>query len=68
MTISSAPTYDLTSVDLDDVSHAATVHGWLTHPKAKYWDMLDSSVADVEKMIRESAEATAGTSPAGNEA
>mgnify|MGYP002653860881 CR=1 FL=1 len=61
MTISSAPTYDLTSVDLDDVSHAATVHGWLTHPKAKYWDMLDSSVADVEKMIRESAEATAGT-------
>ncbi|MFC8314495.1 GNAT family N-acetyltransferase [Gordonia sp. NPDC057258] len=61
MTISSAPTYDLTSVALDDVSHAATVHGWLTHPKAKYWDMLDSSVADVEKMIRESAEATAGT-------
>ena len=47
MTISSAPTYDLNSVDLDDVSHAATVHEWLTHPKAKYWDMLDSSVTDV---------------------
>ncbi|AZZ80022.1 N-acetyltransferase [Gordonia alkanivorans] len=61
MTTSSAPTYDLHSVDLDDVSHAVTVHGWLTHPKAKYWDMLESSVADVEKMIRDTAAATAGT-------
>lgn len=61
MTTSSPATYDLRSVELDEVSHAETVHGWLTHPKSKYWDMLNSSVADVERMIRDTATATTGT-------
>ncbi|MEV0105666.1 GNAT family N-acetyltransferase [Nocardia sp. NPDC050799] len=31
------------------------VHRWLTHPKAGYWDMLNSTPADVAELIRESA-------------
>ncbi|GAC83753.1 GNAT family N-acetyltransferase [Gordonia paraffinivorans] len=61
MTSSPASTYELHSVELVDVAHAPTLHGWLTHPKAKFWDMLDNSLSDVEKMIRDTAEATAGT-------
>ncbi|MFC8526856.1 GNAT family N-acetyltransferase [Nocardia sp. NPDC057227] len=35
---------------------AQIAHGWLTDPKAEYWGMLNSTVAEVEELIRHSAE------------
>lgn len=56
-----AATTDLTSVRMDAERDAELVHRWLTHPKSKYWDMLDSTVHDVRVMIRDNA-AAAGDS------
>ncbi|WP_169949126.1 GNAT family N-acetyltransferase [Microbispora sp. H11081] len=38
---------------LDPEADAATVHAWVTHPRAVFWMMLDADVADVEKEYRE---------------
>lgn len=48
--------YALTSEMMDIAKHAPIAHRWLTHPKSGYWGMLDSSLADVEELIRHSAE------------
>ena len=41
---------------LDPEADAATVHAWVTHPKAVFWMMQDADVADVEKEYREIVE------------
>ncbi|MGW0178166.1 non-ribosomal peptide synthetase [Nocardia sp. NPDC003345] len=54
-TAETAVGYRLSSERMDIARDAATVHEWLTHPKAKYWDMLESTRAEVEQMIRDAA-------------
>ncbi|WP_435795063.1 amino acid adenylation domain-containing protein [Nocardia aurea] len=49
------PSYELRSRPIDIERDVPTVHGWLTHPKAEYWGMLNSTRAEVEKLIRDSA-------------
>ncbi len=46
-------TYHFQSRRIDVDRDSESVHRWLTHPKSHYWDMLNSSLADVEKMIRD---------------
>ncbi|WP_018180257.1 GNAT family N-acetyltransferase [Jongsikchunia kroppenstedtii] len=41
----------LESIRIDPDRDASTVHRWLTHPKAKYWDMLESSQAQVHDFL-----------------
>lgn len=48
-----ATTYHFQSRGIDVDRDLESVHRWLTHPKSHYWDMLDSSLDDVEKMIRD---------------
>ncbi|MGV9827749.1 GNAT family N-acetyltransferase [Gordonia sp. NPDC003429] len=53
--------YRLKSTRIDTTRDTETLHGWLTHPKARFWDMLDASVDDVATMIDENC-AAAGDS------
>lgn len=55
---SASRSYRLHSRRIDIDRDVDTVHRWLTHPKSKYWGMLNSTPADVEKLIRD-AEADA---------
>lgn len=34
---------------VDPVRDAVLLHGWVTDPRAKFWDMQQASVADVER-------------------
>lgn len=43
----------LESARIDPDRDAETVHGWLTQPKAKYWDMLDSTLPEVNDFLAE---------------
>lgn len=47
--------YPLHSAPMSIDRDTDIVHRWLTHPKAGYWDMLNSTPADVAELIRESA-------------
>ncbi|MFT4044663.1 MAG: GNAT family N-acetyltransferase [Gordonia sp. (in: high G+C Gram-positive bacteria)] len=49
--------HQLSSTRIDPDHDAETVHRWLTHPKARYWDSLDHSLADVRQMLVENASA-----------
>ncbi|MEV0360004.1 amino acid adenylation domain-containing protein [Nocardia sp. NPDC050697] len=51
-----APHYPFESRPMEVERDAALAHGWLTDPKAAYWGMLTSTVAEVEELIRHSAE------------
>ncbi|MBF6212368.1 GNAT family N-acetyltransferase [Nocardia puris] len=48
-----APVYHFESRPMDVDRDAVVAHGWLNHPKSAYWGMLNSSVADVQELIRE---------------
>uniref|UniRef100_UPI003F778772 NcdE n=1 Tax=Nocardia carnea NBRC 14403 TaxID=1206726 RepID=UPI003F778772 len=48
-----ATTYHFQSRRIDVDRDLESVHRWLGHPKSHYWDMLNSSLADVEKLIRD---------------
>nr|WP_280422289.1 amino acid adenylation domain-containing protein [Nocardia carnea] len=48
-----ATTYHFQSRRIDVDRDLESVHRWLNHPKSHYWDMLNSSLADVEKLIRD---------------
>ncbi|GAC70655.1 putative siderophore biosynthesis protein [Gordonia soli NBRC 108243] len=54
----------LESARIDPDRDAVTVHQWLTHPKSKYWDMLDSSLAEVTTFLTDNI-ADAGDSEHG---
>ncbi|MEV6596293.1 GNAT family N-acetyltransferase [Actinoplanes sp. NPDC051346] len=43
---------NLTIRDLDPDADAALLHRWLTHPKARYWMMLDAGVEQVRDEYR----------------
>ncbi|WP_132993157.1 GNAT family N-acetyltransferase [Gordonia zhaorongruii] len=43
----------LQSAQVDADRDAATVHSWLTHPKSRYWDMLDSDLGQVHDFLAE---------------
>lgn len=43
----------LDSARIDPDLDAELVHGWLTHPKAKYWDMLSSTLDEVREFLAE---------------
>jgi hypothetical protein len=62
--MTSPPTSDhrLESARIDVDRDADIVHRWLTHPKAKYWDMLQSSVNDVQAFLRDNLEEAGGSS------
>ncbi len=47
--------YPLWSRPIDIERDTATVHRWLIHPKAEYWDMLESTPAEVEALIAEAS-------------
>lgn len=47
--------HQLHSRPIDIGRDTEIVHRWLVAPKAKYWEMLNSTPAEVEKMIRDSA-------------
>jgi len=55
------PSYEFDHRRMEVELDAVVAHQWLTHPKSGYWGMLESSVADVEELIRHSA--TVGGSP-----
>jgi len=42
-------TFTLRPINTD--TDAALLHGWFTQDRARYWGMLESSVADVERML-----------------
>ncbi len=49
------PASRITHRRMDSGRDTDVVHRWLTHPKASFWDMLDSSPADVADMIDQAA-------------
>ncbi len=53
MPSSAAPSYELTSRRIEIERDTETAHRWLNHPKSAYWGMVNSSLADVERLIRE---------------
>lgn len=40
---------DFTLRPVDPVKDAATLHGWVTHPKGRFWGMADADTAAVTK-------------------
>lgn len=38
---------------VDPVADASTLHAWVTHPKARFWQMGDADLATVETAYRE---------------
>jgi len=38
---------------VDPVADALTLHGWVTHPKGRFWQMAECDVADVERAYAE---------------
>ncbi|MBF6348234.1 amino acid adenylation domain-containing protein [Nocardia flavorosea] len=48
-----ATTYHFQSRRIDVDRDLESVHRWLNHPKSHYWDMLNSSLGEVEKLIRD---------------
>jgi RimJ/RimL family protein N-acetyltransferase len=40
---------------LDPLQDAELLHGWVTHPKARFWMMRDAKPADVERAYQEIA-------------
>ncbi|WP_040794521.1 non-ribosomal peptide synthetase [Nocardia higoensis] len=59
--LAAPPSYEFEHRRMEVELDAVLAHEWLTHPKSAYWGMLDSTVADVEELIRHSA--TVGGSP-----
>ncbi|MGV9794914.1 GNAT family N-acetyltransferase [Gordonia sp. NPDC003422] len=64
MTSPLTSTYRLDSLRIDPQRDGATVHQWLVHPKAKYWDMLDSTETQVRDFLADNI-AEAGDSDYG---
>ena len=42
--------------DLDPAADGELLHGWVTHPKAVFWQMTDATVADVVRAYQEIAD------------